>query len=83
MHKAGCCFITFGVKAGSQKIIDSIGKRITLEQARNAVSTTIDLGMEVRCFFMFPHPEDTEETIREQIQFMKELIDMGATENLA
>jgi len=79
MHEAGCCSIQFGVEAGSQKILDSIGKKITLEQVKYAVSTTINAGIEVTCSFMFPNPEDTEETIREQKQLMKELMDMGAT----
>jgi len=82
MRNAGCYGVQFGVEAGSQKILDSIGKKITLKQARDAVQTALDVGMEVTCSFMFPHPEDTEETIREQIQLMKELINMGTTENL-
>ena len=79
MHEAGCYNIQYGIEAGSQKILDSIGKKITLEQVRDAVSTTLDAGTEVTCSFMFPHPEDTQETIREQIQLMKELGDMEAT----
>jgi len=83
MHKAGCYSILFGVEAGSQKILDSIGKRITLKQVRNAVNSALDVGMEVVCNFMFPHPEDTEETILEQQRFMKELRKMGAELSMA
>lgn len=78
MYEAGCYSVTYGVESGSQKILDAIGKKITLEQVRRAVKTTIDIGMKVTCFFMFPQPDDTEETIREQIQFMKELKRMRA-----
>ncbi len=83
MHEAGCYNIQYGIEAGSQKILDSIGKKITLEQVREAVRTTLDIGIEVTCSFMFPHPEDTEETIREQKQLMKELRKMGVTETLS
>ena len=83
MYEAGCCNIQYGVEAGSQKILNSIGKRITIEQVRNAVKTTINSGIQVTCSFMFPHPEDTEETIREQIRLMKELLELGAEETLA
>ncbi len=83
MHEAGCSSIQYGIEAGSQKILDSIGKKITLEQVRDAVRATLDAGIEVTCSFMFPHPLDTEKTIREQMRFMKELIEMGATETLA
>ena len=77
MHEAGCYNVQYGIEAGSQKILDSIGKNIKLEQIRDAVQATLDAGIEVTCSFMYPHPEDTQETIREQIQLMKELGDMG------
>ena len=83
MHDAGCHRITYGVETGSQKVLDSIGKRITLDRVRGAVRTALDLEMGVLCSFMFPHPGDTEETIREQKHFMKELVDMGATVTMA
>jgi len=73
MRHAGCRSIQFGVEAGSQRILDAIGKRVRLEQVRRAVAMTLNYGIEVTCSFMFPHPEDTEETVRDQIRLMKEL----------
>ena len=83
MRYAGCYSIQYGVESGSQKILDSIGKKIKLEMVREAVRMTLDLGMEVTCSFMFPQPEDTEETIKDQANLMKELKDMGAFLSLA
>lgn len=83
MHSVGCYSIQFGVEAGSQEILDSMGKNMTLGQTRKAVSMALDAGIEVTCSFMFPHPEDTEDTIREQKRFMKELAGMGVAETLA
>jgi radical SAM superfamily enzyme YgiQ (UPF0313 family) len=83
MHEAGCYRITYGVEAGSQEILDAIGKKITLEQAKRAVAMTLEAGIDVVCAFMFPHPDDTEETVRRQKQFMKELQAMGVTETLS
>ncbi len=83
MRYAGCYSIQYGVESGSQKILDSIGKKIRLEKVREAVQKTIELGMEVTCSFMFPQPEDTEDTIKEQVDLMKELKDMGAFLSLA
>ena len=82
MHEAGCYTIQFGIEAGSQRILDSIGKGITLEQIKYAVRATLDLGIDAVCSFMFPHPEDTMETIGELKQLMGELKDMGAIEYL-
>lgn len=83
MAEAGCYSITFGVEAGSQVILDSIGKKITTEQVRKAVAAALEEGIAVYCSFMFPHPEDTEATVREQIRFMKELVVMGASVGMA
>jgi radical SAM superfamily enzyme YgiQ (UPF0313 family) len=83
MYESGCHYITFGVEAGSQEILDSIGKKITLDQVRKAVSAALDIGMGVNCSFMFPHPKDTRETICEQKKFMKELSHMEAGISLA
>ncbi len=83
MRDAGCHRITYGVETGSQEVLDSVGKRMTLDQVRSAVRTALDLRMGVLCSFMFPHPWDTEETIREQGRFMRELVEMGATTTMA
>ncbi len=83
MAKSGCYTITFGVETGSAQVMCSIDKKITLDQVRNSVGTALDAGLTVQCSFMFPHPQDTAETIREQKQFMKELVAMGAKVSLA
>lgn len=79
MHFAGCCGVQYGIESGSQKILDSIGKKIRLEQVQQAIRNTLDYGMAVTCSFMFPQPDDTEETIKKQIGLMKDLKNMGAT----
>jgi anaerobic magnesium-protoporphyrin IX monomethyl ester cyclase len=83
MHDAGCSAVQFGAETGSQIVLDAIGKRITLEQVKTAVLTARSVGMDVLCSFMFPHPDDTAETIRLQIAFMKELAGMGAKLSVA
>jgi radical SAM superfamily enzyme YgiQ (UPF0313 family) len=83
MRSAGCNGITFGVEAGSQKMIEYMDKRLSLEQVKRAVRMALDLGMDVDCAFMFPHPQDTEQTVREQMRFMKLLADMGAQISLS
>ncbi|MFH1267151.1 MAG: radical SAM protein [Planctomycetota bacterium] len=83
MCAAGCTSITFGIESGSQRILDSIEKRITREQVVQAVDTALGLDMEVLCSFMFPHPDDTEETVREQKAFMNALVEKGAIVTLA
>ncbi len=83
MRAAGCYSITYGVEAGSQEVLDAIGKKITLTQVREAVRLTRETGLEVLCAFMFPHPYDTEETVRAQKELMRELQAAGASLTMA
>ena len=83
MAKAGCYAVTFGVETGSAQVMCSIDKKITLDQVKKSVGDALTEGLAVQCSFMFPHPQDTVETIREQKYFMKDLVSMGAKVSLA
>jgi len=69
MKKSGCYRIPFGIESGSQRVIDVINKRITLEQAENAVRLAKEAGLETECYFMIGHQTETEEDIRKSIDF--------------
>lgn len=67
--KAGCYKVAFGFESGNNKILESINKGATIEQARNAVRWAKQAGMEVSGFFMIGLPQDTIETITQTIDF--------------
>jgi anaerobic magnesium-protoporphyrin IX monomethyl ester cyclase len=73
MKKAGCWVIFLGIESGCQKILDTIGKRITLEQVKNAVRILKDAGIQVLGSFIIGFLQDTKETIEETIKFAKSL----------
>jgi radical SAM superfamily enzyme YgiQ (UPF0313 family) len=73
MKKAGCIDIYFGIESGNQKILNSINKKITLNQIRKAVKLTKEVGIMARNGFVIGLPNDTKETIEETINFAKEL----------
>jgi len=75
LAESGCFLIQFGVESGSQTILNSIKKGITVEQVRKAVSWCKEYGVKPVCSFMVPHPEDTWQTIKETEALMK---DQGA-----
>jgi radical SAM superfamily enzyme YgiQ (UPF0313 family) len=77
MANSGCFMIQFGVESGSQTILDSIRKGITIEQVRRAVRFCIKCRVKPVCSFMIPHPNDTMETIQETESLMRELKDLG------
>lgn len=67
MKKAGCYRIPFGIESGSQRIIDIVKKRITIEQAESAVMMAKSAGMETECYFMIGLPNETEEEIKKSL----------------
>jgi radical SAM superfamily enzyme YgiQ (UPF0313 family) len=73
MKKAGCWILFLGIESGSQKILDAIGKRITLEQVKKAVKILKDAGIQVLGSFIIGFLQDTKETIKETIKFAKSL----------
>ena len=78
VYESGCSTILVGAESGSQRILDSIDKGITPEQAKKVVGMARDVGLRINVTFMFPFPEDTRETIRQTKEFMIELKNMGA-----
>jgi len=73
MKKAGCWILFLGIESGSQKILDTIGKRITLEQVKKAVKILKDAEIQVLGSFIIGFLQDTTETIKETIKFAKSL----------
>jgi len=71
MKEAGCVGITYGIESGSQKILDIINKRTTVEENINAVKIAKGAGLKVRCQIIVGLPGETEETIRETEDLIK------------
>ena len=73
MKKAGCYSIAYGIESASQDILDIIDKDITLEQVREGVGRTREAGIQTIGYFMIGSPNETLETIRQTIDFAKNL----------
>lgn len=73
MAAAGCGRVYYGIESGSQETLDRISKGITLDQVRNTIRTTKDLGMRALGFFLIGAPGDTKKSIRQTVGFAKEL----------
>jgi anaerobic magnesium-protoporphyrin IX monomethyl ester cyclase len=73
MKQAGCYRVAFGVESGSQKILERIGKYVTLEQIENAFANARKYNLRTTAFLMLGHPGDTEETMQQTIDFTKKL----------
>jgi len=73
MRKAGCWQVDYGIETGNPSILKGINKGITLELVRRAVFLSRKNGIRVRGFFMLGLPGETEETMRQTIDFAKDL----------
>lgn len=73
MVQSGCYRLSFGLESGSQKVLDAFGKGATVEEAREAVALAKKAGLEIMGYFMLALPEETEETMKETIEFAREL----------
>ncbi len=73
MKEAGCKRVAFGVETGDEDILESIDKRVTHDQIRQAFKNAKKVGMETVGFFIIGLPGDTEVTMEKTIKFACEL----------
>lgn len=74
MGKARCTMLAFGVEAGTQKMLDRLGKRQTLGQVEHAIAEAKRNGIErVHGFFVIGSPNETAADIRETFRFAARL----------
>jgi radical SAM superfamily enzyme YgiQ (UPF0313 family) len=63
MKQAGCTDIFFGVESGSQKILDLLGKGITVEKIENAFRLAKKVGIKTQMYLIIGIPGETHEDI--------------------
>ena len=73
MAESGCVWIGYGIESGSQKMLDLMNKRASVEQAKQAIINTRQAGIYPNTTFIFGYPGETTETIQETIDFKKEM----------
>jgi len=78
MHEAGCKRVAFGVETGDEDILESIDKRVTHDQIKQAFKNARKVGLETVGFFIIGLPGDNEVTMEKTIKFACELDPMVA-----
>jgi radical SAM superfamily enzyme YgiQ (UPF0313 family) len=73
MKQAGCMMICFGVESGSPKILETINKRITVEQVKRAFSLIHEVGIECQATIMVGNPGEDAGTIKQTETLLEEI----------
>jgi anaerobic magnesium-protoporphyrin IX monomethyl ester cyclase len=70
MRLAGCQRLSLGVESGSQRILDLIDKKITVEEIVTSTELARKYGIKVRYYMMLGNRGETAETFRETLRFL-------------
>jgi hopanoid biosynthesis associated radical SAM protein HpnJ len=73
MKEAGCRLLIVGYESGDQQILKNIKKGATVERARQFTKDCHKLGLVIHGDFILGLPGETRETIRNTVNFAKEL----------
>jgi anaerobic magnesium-protoporphyrin IX monomethyl ester cyclase len=73
MRDSGCETIAWGIESGSQKMLDLMNKRTTVEKNEDVINWAKELGITTRAFFVLGFPGETAETIEETKRFIEKV----------
>lgn len=70
---SGCQEIFFGFESGSQRMLELMGRRNTVEQNAKAIEMCRQVGVKSCAYMMFGFPGENQESVRETTAFLKEV----------
>lgn len=73
MSKANCDVIAVGCESGSQKILNDIGKGVTISKIKKVFEWGKKYGLKRRAYFMLGMPNENLSDIRDTIKLAKEI----------
>jgi radical SAM superfamily enzyme YgiQ (UPF0313 family) len=73
MAKAGCRAFYFGIESGSQRVLDHLGKGITVQQIVDALTWSRTAGIRAYCSLLAGVPGETFTDLRRTVSLMKTL----------
>jgi len=72
-QKNGCSLLQFGIESGSQKMLDVMEKKYTVQDLKNAIFSCYDIGLNaLPTGWMVGMPGETEKTVMESGKLMGE-----------
>ena len=73
MREAKCQLVSFGVESGSQKILDAVNKRTTVEQNERAIGWAKEVGIPVSISVIIGYPGETPDTLKQTMDFIRKV----------
>ena len=68
--ETGCFRVWIGAESGSQRIIDAMDRRVTVEKVREMIVLSRQKGLQAGTFIMLGYPGETEADIEETIHHL-------------
>jgi radical SAM superfamily enzyme YgiQ (UPF0313 family) len=78
MRRAGCIQVSYGVESGSEAVRRSLGKPLRPERIQRAFALTTRAGILARAYFIYGCPGETDETVRETLELIRDIRPLGA-----
>ena len=73
MRESGCYSVLVGIESGTQRILDHMRKKITLEKIVEKVDLLVEAGIKVTGSFILGYPEENLDDIKRTVRFAKSL----------
>jgi len=71
LKESGCFRVWIGAESGSQKIIDKMDRRVSVEMVREMIILSKKHGIEAGTFIMLGYPGETKQDIKETIKHLQ------------
>jgi radical SAM superfamily enzyme YgiQ (UPF0313 family) len=71
MKKSGCEYVNYGIESLNQKILNQMGKGLTVNQIHNGVQASLEAHLSPGLNLLWGFPENTEEDLKEEVKFLK------------
>ena len=71
LRRSGCFRVWIGAESGSQKVLDAMDRRVTVQQVREMIQLSKKHGIETGTFIMLGYPGETEADIEATIEHLK------------
>ncbi|MFA5358311.1 MAG: radical SAM protein [Patescibacteria group bacterium] len=73
MQDAGCLELKFGIESGSERMLQAMGKNISCNQIRRAITLSFSLGIKVKAFLVHGFPGEDMSSTQETISLLKDI----------